>query len=243
MTSNPIFSKSWISEKNEFSIFSIFQKIFFQQIFDFSKNRIGGQKTLKKIENFRQKIEFFRRKIWEMRVMSKSNFWMKKFLGGGVAYIESKNGVHHRVQRKKLHINGYGPNFFRRSSILRTWYLNLVLSIFWGFNDNFIVSRTKRFFWGLHNCQSITINKQSILDNRIYKKQCYKAIGCGWHSFRGCFCGGEDWFAVYLGLGGMQHPHAAPLSHKCLYYAYINVIILHLLAEFWWIWLFIPFSL
>ena len=111
------FRKKWIFDFFDFS------KKFFQQIFDFSKNRIGGQKTLKKIENFRQKIKFFRRKIWEMRVMSKSNFWMKKFLGGGVAYIESKNGVHHRVQRKKLHINGYGPNFFRRSSILRTWYL------------------------------------------------------------------------------------------------------------------------
>ena len=74
MTSNPIFSKSWISEKNEFSIFSIFQKKFFQQTFNFSKNRIGGQKTLKKIENFRQKIKFFCRKIWEMRVMSKSIF-------------------------------------------------------------------------------------------------------------------------------------------------------------------------
>ena len=50
---------------------------------------------------------------------------MKKFFRGGVAYVESKNGVHHRVQRKKLHINSYGPNFFRRSSILRTGYLKV----------------------------------------------------------------------------------------------------------------------
>ena len=41
-----------------FRFFRFFKKIFFQQIFDFSKNRIGGQKTLKKLKIFVKKSNF-----------------------------------------------------------------------------------------------------------------------------------------------------------------------------------------
>ena len=81
-------------------------------------NRIEGQKTLKKIENFRQKIKFFRRKIWEMRIMSKSIFSKCTPEGGPAGRLSD---------RKTEFTTGFSTNFYvdiggYKSKILSTQY-------------------------------------------------------------------------------------------------------------------------